>query len=270
MVKRTISGTAIAILSYGVLLLSGIPGVLEAATAALCLFSVYELACTTDIIRNEAVFTLSLLCAAWVAVRGMPGFVWMAGACFCVSLPLFGIMMHRLGRVPVKINSMPLLLTVLVCVQLAAMPQVRKMPFGLHYLLMVVTACFVTDVAAFLVGSRWGKRKLAPMVSPNKTVEGALAGLAVSLLFCAGYAGVLALFGIAQVQWGKLALFAVAVGALSQFGDLSMSAVKRSCGVKDFGNLIPGHGGVLDRFDSHIFVLSFTYLFCRITGGFLK
>lgn len=269
MLKRTVSGTLIAVVSYGVILLSGISGVLKAATAALCLFSVYELACAANILRSEAMFTLSLLGAAWAAFWELPGYVWLAGTCFCVSLPLFGILMHRLGAVRIDANFMPVLLIVLVCGQLAAMPYLRALPFGFHYLIIVVTVCFLTDVAAYLVGSRYGKRKLAPAVSPNKTIAGALAGLGITVVFCLAYGGLLTMSRTASVAWGKLILFALCIGALSQFGDLSMSAVKRICGIKDFGDLIPGHGGMLDRFDSHIFVMSFTYLFCVLTGGFL-
>lgn len=71
-----------------------------------------------------------------------------------------------------------------------------------------------------------------------------------------------------EVNYGTLALWALMTSVVGQFGDLSMSVIKRICGIKDYGNLLPGHGGILDRFDSHLFAVPFTYLFCTYAGGF--
>jgi len=121
--------------------------------------------------------------------------------------------------------------------------------FELGALLTFLTlfCVWATDSFAFFVGKKWGKRKLAPSVSPNKTVEGALGGLAAALV-------VGALFG--QILLGKpvagLLIGAIA-GIFGQLGDLFESALKRNIGVKDLGGIIPGHGGILDRFDSLLF-----------------
>ncbi len=121
--------------------------------------------------------------------------------------------------------------------------------FELGALLTFLTlfCVWATDSFAFFVGKAWGRRKLAPTLSPNKTVEGALGGLAAALI-------VGAIFG--QVLLGKPAtglLIGAIAGIFGQLGDLFESALKRDIGVKDLGGIIPGHGGILDRFDSLLF-----------------
>ena len=101
-------------------------------------------------------------------------------------------------------------------------------------------------------------------------MAGSVAGIAASVLS-------MLLIGLClqstlglTVQWGQLVLYGASASVVGQFGDLSMSVVKRIWGVKDFGNLLPGHGGILDRFDSHLFCVAYTLLFCSLTGGFFR
>jgi len=140
---------------------------------------------------------------------------------------------------------------------------------GLYYLTFAITLCFVTDIAAYLIGRSLGRHKLIPKVSPNKTIEGSVAGVIFAVLIML-LGGILLerLEGL-SVDYVRLGVYALCASVVGQFGDLAMSAVKRACGIKDFGNLFPGHGGILDRFDSHLFSISFTFLFCIHTGGFL-
>lgn len=114
-------------------------------------------------------------------------------------------------------------------------------------LLIFVAAICCNDSAAFFVGSKLGRHKLAPVISPNKTWEGSVAGLVVGT--GVGFVGLLWLTGTGS--WGTLMLFAV-VTVTGQTGDLLESLLKRAVGVKDSGTLLPGHGGVLDRLDAII------------------
>jgi phosphatidate cytidylyltransferase len=116
------------------------------------------------------------------------------------------------------------------------------------WLVMYAFLCtWACDTGAYFIGKFYGKTRLAPKLSPNKTVEGSVAGV-VSSILVAVIVGVI----IKLPQGHALALGAI-FGLLSQLGDLSESAIKREIGVKDFGTIVPGHGGILDRFDSLLF-----------------
>ena len=132
---------------------------------------------------------------------------------------------------------------------------VSETNFGILVWVIVITA-FCTDIAAYFTGSFLGKRKLCPRLSPKKTVEGALGGIAGSVI-------VSIIFGL--ITHIKLFPHIIVIGILgsvmAQLGDLTASAFKRKMGIKDYGNLIPGHGGILDRFDSLIFVAPAIYYY---------
>lgn len=134
--------------------------------------------------------------------------------------------------------------------------------FPRDYLLLIL-APVGCDICAYFVGSKIGKNKLCPHLSPKKTVEGAIGGVMGGVLFAAIFGLVVCLCG--QEFNFLFCLLAVPVAILSQFGDLFASAVKRKYGIKDYGNIFPGHGGVLDRFDSSlpVFILAgvLTFLF---------
>lgn len=120
--------------------------------------------------------------------------------------------------------------------------------YGLAWALLAIVATWVGDSAAYLTGRAFGRRKLAPAVSPGKTIEGALGGLAGSAL--TGGTAFLA-FGIGAWPFGIVA--GALIGVAGQLGDLSESFMKRQAGIKDSGDLIPGHGGILDRIDALLF-----------------
>ena len=126
-------------------------------------------------------------------------------------------------------------------------------PLGAAILFLAIGACWATDAAAYLVGRKIGRHKLAPKISPGKTVEGAAAGLLGAAIFV-GAVGT----WLAMGPWSA-ALLGLTLGVVSQAGDLFESWLKRRAGVKDSGALLPGHGGVLDRFDSLLFVAPVTY-----------
>lgn len=270
MEKRTISAGFIALLCYSILYYSGHPLVMQIAAAALCCFCVYELARATGTMDNEPLFTLVTLAAALLCFwdeEETPVFV---AICLGFSLPFFALLMVFRPKVNLKNGWSFVLLSILVCAQLRAIITLRALPYGIHLTMISVTECFATDVAAYLVGSRFGKKKLIPSVSPNKTVEGSVAGMAAAVAFCLLYSFLLSRVQQVEVDYALLIVYGIFANVLAQFGDLSMSIVKRITGIKDFGSLIPGHGGLLDRFDSLIFVIPYTMLFIRLTGGFFR
>ncbi len=133
---------------------------------------------------------------------------------------------------------------------------------GVAFVLAAVIATAANDIGAYFVGSRMGSKPLAPEISPNKTVEGLIGGGVASIL-----ASVLILKFIPGVYpWdgGKAIWLGLVVAIVAPLGDLAESMIKRDLGLKDMGNLLPGHGGVLDRFDALLFVLPATYYLVRV------
>ncbi len=143
---------------------------------------------------------------------------------------------------------------------LAMYPRVRALPLGEHWVLFGLVAVTLGDTFAYFVGRSVGRRPLSPL-SPNKTVEGTVGGLAGSVAFGGGYA---ALFLPSVPLWFALAA-AAALGAIGQAGDLFESLLKRAAGVKDSGALIPGHGGMFDRADSVLATGPALYLIAAIS-----
>lgn len=132
---------------------------------------------------------------------------------------------------------------------------------GLWYLTLPVLAIIASDVGAYVFGSRFGRRKLAPAISPNKTVEGALGGLGLAVAVVSVAAFGLERFAHLHVDLYDVLLFSVLVASAAQLGDLFESLLKRWVGVKDAGIFLPGHGGVLDRLDSTLFAIPVSYYF---------
>lgn len=143
----------------------------------------------------------------------------------------------------------------------ASIVMIRESHGGEYYWYFIFIGAWVTDTFAYFTGMLFGKHKLIPEVSPKKTVEGAIGGIIFCIAFFVGYGAIINHFtdyNISLVIIGMAGLFSALV---SMIGDLSMSVIKRTYGVKDYGKLFPGHGGVLDRFDSILAVAVVMALF---------
>lgn len=148
-----------------------------------------------------------------------------------------------------------------VAVMLSFILLTRNLPDGKFIVWLIFLCSWGCDTCAYCVGMLIGRHKMAPVLSPKKSVEGAVGGVAGAALLGAVYAA---------VTGGKAVEYAVicAVGALiSMVGDLAASAIKRNQGIKDYGRLIPGHGGILDRFDSVIFTAPVIYYLAKLVLG---
>lgn len=147
-----------------------------------------------------------------------------------------------------------------VSVMLSFVYLIRDMKHGLVLVLLIFVSSWINDTCAYFVGRALGKHKMAPVLSPKKSIEGLIGGIAGAGVFGAIYGVIFDSF-VEQMNYAPL-LFAVvgAVGALpAVIGDLAASAIKRNNDIKDYGKLIPGHGGILDRFDSIIFTAPIIY-----------
>ena len=238
------------------------------AFCLLCAIAAYEMLGATGVLKRHPLLWVSCAFAAAVPLLTVyGGFQALMAGVFgyvCVSLGWAVFDYKRLGFSQVAEGffgafAIPFLLS-------AALRILTANEMGRQLILMPCIAAWCSDSAAYFAGMLFGKHKLAPHVSPKKTVEGAVGGLLGSLV------GMLVFGFVMQHQFGAspdyilLAVGGVIDAAVGQCGDLSMSLIKRSCGIKDFGRLFPGHGGVLDRFDSVLFTAPFFEIMLAFTG----
>lgn len=134
---------------------------------------------------------------------------------------------------------------------------IRNGGSGVWWIYFLVCVVFAGDIGAYYIGTYFGRHKLCPVVSPNKTIEGSVGGLALTL----GVGALFKYFFMPLVPWGLSILFFLSIGIAGQVGDLFESALKRAGNIKDSGVLLPGHGGLLDRIDALLFAAPVTYFF---------
>ena len=137
--------------------------------------------------------------------------------------------------------------------------QIRISEDGLYYLWLIFICSWGCDTCAYCVGMLFGKHKLAPILSPKKSIEGAVGGVVGAAILGAIYGAVVNNLMVMENAQLYFAIICAVGAVISQFGDLIASGIKRQHGIKDYGKLIPGHGGVLDRFDSVIFTAPLIY-----------
>lgn len=151
---------------------------------------------------------------------------------------------------------------------LAALVRVGQRDHSAVYVLLPFVTAFSCDSGAYFAGKFLGSRKAFPQLSPNKTVEGCIGGLAAAVVMMVIYGIILAICGL-KISFMSLVLYGLCGGAACQLGDLAFSAVKRQYGIKDYGDLIPGHGGALDRFDSMHFTAPAIEIMVLLTPAIL-
>ncbi len=273
MLKRTVTGAFITATVFAIIYFSYIPAVLLGATALLCAFAVYEIYRAAKLDSNEPLFILSIAASSALVLADGKWIKPLIYAAFVIAAVAFAALMVVNKRSPIKSDvcrrCASVAFTALSMVLIRAIPVLRGVDSGVYYLLFAAVLSFLTDIFAYLVGRAVGKHKLAASVSPNKTIEGSLGGIVLATAVMLVAALCFERAGMFAVSYLRLACYSLLAAVVGEFGDLAMSALKRMLGVKDFGRLLPGHGGILDRFDSHIFVMPFTLIFCAVTGGYI-
>ena len=151
---------------------------------------------------------------------------------------------------------------------LSALIQLKRFNNGQFYVLLPVICAFTTDIGAYFAGVFLGKHRGVTQVSPNKSLEGYIGGILSGCLFMLVYGLLLAYFEPIEVRLPVMALYGLLGSAITELGDLSFSLVKRQYGVKDYGSLLPGHGGMLDRFDSTPFAAPMLLLLVEVLPAF--
>ncbi len=147
-----------------------------------------------------------------------------------------------------------------------ALTMLRVIPEGIYFFLLAFLGAWISDTFALVFGLTLGKHKLCPNISPKKTVEGSIGGVLANILFFLAYAYVLSRFFNMKVQYLGFAILGAVLSVIGQLGDLFASCIKRHYHIKDYGNLFPGHGGSLDRFDSVLTIADVMYLCFALFG----
>ena len=231
------------------------PVVLPAAVAILSMIAVHEVLWSTGFLKDAALTWGSIVLAGlipfWVYLGGDEA--WAMTGLFVYVLLLFLRAIRSHKTITTEKMGGAFFFTVFIPFFLSSFVRSRGMEHWQVLILLPFLAAFLSDAFALFAGMLFGKHKLAPELSPQKTVEGAVGGFVGSILTLLLYGAVLQFGFQFQVSYPLLALYGAVGSAVSQIGDLSFSYIKREYGIKDYGKIFPGHGGVLDRFDSVIF-----------------
>ena len=258
--------------------------VYSAVMAVVAAIAVYEMLKVFGV-KNKIFFALcellgvgTVLYADYFADKGLPLFPILGGAVLLsLIIMVSDFKQLRFEQVVCSLFSALMIPAALSCVVLLRdvyirFPGVYGQNDGVFLVLFSFFCAWFTDGCALFAGKAFGKHKLAPNISPNKTVEGAVGGVLGNLVFCAALWAVfrfkIGISGHLSIAWVLIAGFLL--GVISIFGDLAASTIKRHHGIKDFGNLLPGHGGVMDRFDSSVFVFAALYAAACVTGTVLS
>ncbi len=271
--KQRILTASILILLAAPILIWSDTIVLNIAISLISAVGIYELLAATKYVQNHTLTVFSIIYAAAIPfIFLFPGDMRIGvfiGFAFVFVVALFMLLVFKNKKYRLEHISVAFLMATIIPVFLSSLIVLRRMPetmvvdarMNFIFMLLPIVCVILTDTFALFTGMLIGKHKLAPAVSPKKTVEGAIGGAVFGVLTFVA-AGIISekAFGV-DVNLPLFAAAGLLTSVIGQFGDLFMSVIKRHCDLKDFGNLMPGHGGILDRFDSLIFAAPTFLLF---------
>lgn len=268
--KTRVISAVVAIALLVVVLLLSTTAVLPIALSLIGLVAVYEIFSSTKAQNNiillvgSALFVIAAPVVTFVFGKMTQALLIVYFLYFCV---LAVSMLVYFQKINIVRSFMAALLTMLFGFSMSACVELVNAESACYYFIVAAICAWVTDTAALFVGKYFGSRKLAPVLSPNKTVEGAVGGVVFCVLITVLYTLIFTLFMNENAERSPhflplflISLFASVAGIV---GDLFFSAIKRFFNIKDYGNIMPGHGGVLDRFDSFVFTSSFLVIAVR-------
>ena len=229
-------------------------GILFGAAAALASF---ELLSQTQLVKHPRMLIYSAVTAFLVGLWSYFGarreFALLGIIAFFGVM--FGEMMANHIKVRFKEIGYCMIAALILPYLLTSLVRIHTTVIGRHLILVPCVMAFLSDSGAYFAGRFFGRHKLAPVISPNKTIEGVVGGVFGATVGMVLYVLVLDIFfKDIQVSYGYAVLYGILGSLAAVFGDLCFSVIKRQTGIKDYGSLIPGHGGILDRFDSMMIV----------------
>jgi len=258
MATRVVVGvTLVAILFF---ILYGLPAVWTAVLLSLlAALGAYEALWSTGCVRKPRVCAYSMVLAALIPIwfyMGADRNVALTGLFIYVFLLFCEAMASKYTLTLEKMGS-AFFISIAIPVFLSALLRIRQGEWGIYYIILPFVIAYMSDTFALFAGMFFGKHKLAPTLSPKKTREGAVGGVLGAIVGGLIFGFVMSHFFQLTPNYAALAIYGLLGSPVSQLGDLSFSYIKRQYGIKDFGKIFPGHGGVLDRVDSLIFCAPF-------------
>ena len=223
---------------------------------ALMAIAAYELLHNTDLVQEPRLVAYAVAAAFGCGVWSYFGavFAWgLLGLVLFMAL-LFWEMMRSHVQISFHKIAMTFMAGIAIPVMMCSIVRILTMSIGRYMVLIPFIAAVLNDTGGYFAGMFFGRHKLAPVISPKKTIEGAVGGVLLAMLGMALYAAILDLLFDFHVNYAFALIYGFVGALFGMFGDLCFSVIKRQCGIKDYGNLIPGHGGILDRFDSMMVV----------------
>ena len=216
----------------------------------------YELLNNTGLVKHKRLVWYAMIMALYVSFWANK--VTLYPAILLGALLFFFLLFGELLRNHTKLTFQDLAYTfgagIILPYLLSGVVRIHSQEAGRHLILLPFAIAFLSDTGAYFVGCAIGKHKLAPVISPKKTIEGLIGGVLTAIAGVVGYCLILKGYFGFQVNWIYVPVYGLLGSLGAVFGDLCFSVIKRQTGIKDYGNLIPGHGGILDRFDSMIVV----------------
>ncbi len=265
MLARVVSGVIAAVILIAILLSP--PIVIGICAALLSVWCLLEAFGVFSYHKNPAFLLAGLVACGAAPFLTQWSFPQIAGLLFILLIFLSAVMVAVPKKVSVLDIAVVLFLSVMIPVSLCLLVNLRKVPdFGVFYIWIPFIGAFLSDIGAFFVGRSFKGPKLCEALSPKKTISGSIGGLIGSVVGFFLYSLVLKFGFSISVNLVPFYGLAILCSVAGQLGDLTMSALKRHANVKDFGNVMPGHGGMLDRIDSVIFAGPMVYIFI-ITFG---
>jgi phosphatidate cytidylyltransferase len=256
--KRFISALVWAPLLLGLSYLGGV--YIAVLVSILTILALLEFLNIVKHLRIKVWYTLVIIFTVIWLLNMFIGYKeWMMPILICWLIIIFGRLAMQYPEVNLEEASYNLLGMIYPVAFFSYLYLLRQLPQGIIWTFFVFFLVWSTDTFAYLIGKGFGRNPLAPKVSPNKTVEGSVGGLLGCLIV-----GLIFRFWMSEVSFLHTIILSLIVGIVGQIGDLFESSLKRSAGIKDSGTLIPGHGGILDRSDSLIFVLPIIYYYIVI------
>ncbi|MDF2686230.1 MAG: Phosphatidate cytidylyltransferase [Clostridia bacterium] len=268
--ERIISASVIVVIILVFIFLSGAPFVLNIAVALLGAGALCEVLIVTKYVESKSLMFISLIFAFLIPF--IPDFsrLTFTLGIFAFTMILFITLLSAYEIFNIEHLSVVFLMSIIIPYFYATLIYARRMDAGFYNLLYIFLCAWSTDTGGYIFGKMFGRHKLTPTISPKKTVEGAIGGVAASVIstLCLSY--IIDVFdNNIIVNYSVIILYSLTGGIIAILGDLTASVIKRNFGVKDFGRLIPGHGGIMDRFDSVLFVAPMIYLSLNLYPAFM-